>query len=212
MCKAKVNESKELKSVKIGGGQLRPTYLAIIQENAARSRMKVFDYMVNCAMYLHQNQVVVPKEECFSDNDNRQTFIKRKVGEYIENRKSYREVYELRNKLYDELEKLQVDYTDPFHATCISGDVDELHYNLSTVEAGIRDYNTNGEGLLQDISSLLSDRVNWPLEEAGDDTSFVLVCPAGTLAIPLKIVNGRIWMGSLPSKSIVYINGNKKVM
>lgn len=212
MCKLKVNEKKELKAAKLAGGQLRPSYLAIIQDDAARARMKVFDYLVNCAVYLHANKVIPVKEECFSDNDNRQTFIKRKIDEYIGNRAEYRTINDLRNKLYDQLAASSVDYTDSFHSTCINGEVDELHYNLSAVEASLRDYNVNGEGLLQDISHLLSDRITWPLEEAGEDTCFLLMCPAGTLAIPLKIVNGRIWMGSLPPKSVVYINGNKKVM
>lgn len=212
MCKLKVNEVKEPKTAKISGGMIRPTYLAVLKEDAARSRMKLFDYLVNCGMYLHENNVEVKKEECFSDNDNRQTFIKKKVRMYVANRNHFFKLQEERKELYASLEKMTVDHSDVFHATCADGDLDELHYSISACEASLRNYELSGNGLLQDISNLISNKLIWPLEEAGEDTSFLLMCSEGTIPVPLKIVNGEIWMGSLPSKSVIYLNGKKKVI
>lgn len=212
MCKLKVNDIKEPKTAKVHGGMIRPTYLAILKENAARSRMKLFDYLVNCGMYLHENEVEVKKEECFSDNDNRQTFIKKKVREYIASRQEFFKLQEECKELYVTLDSMSFDQTDSFHATCTDGNIDELHYSISDCEASLRNHELSGKGLLQDISNLISNKLIWPLEEAGSDTSFLLMCTEGTLPVPLKIVNGEIWMGSLPSKSVVYLNGKKKVI
>lgn len=212
MCKNKVNEEKELKSAKISGGNLRPAHLALIREDAARSRMKLFDYLVNCAVYLHDHNVVINKEECYSDNDNRQTFIKRKVKEYVANRSNYLKLHTLRQQYYDELATANPNYLDPFHATCENGNIDELHYSIAECEAVLRDCDQSGEGLLLDIRNLISNKLTWPLEVAGEDTCFLLMCREGTISIPLKIVGEEIWMGSLPPKSIVYLNGHKRVI
>lgn len=210
MCKKKVNNDIwERKTIKLNPGMMTPTHKAILTQNATKARMKPFDYLVHCAMYIHEHGFNLPKPECHSDNDNRQTFIKKKIQEYLANESDYRRVLLLESDLIEQISKLNIDYSDPFHATNMNAEVDELHYNLADVRAALRDHSQSGEGLLRDISNLLSNRLVWPLEAAGEDTCFTLMCKHGTITLPLKVVGNEIWMGSLPTKSVVFLNGKK---
>lgn len=210
MCKLKVNDRQfERKTIKVNAGMVTPTHRAILLEDATRARMKPFDYMVHCALYIREHGFNLPKPECRSDNDNRQTFIKKKIQEYVAGQTEFRKYVALEVDLFNQIQALDIEYSDPFHATNMDATIDELHYNLAAVRAVLRDYSQSGEGLLQDISNLISDRLVWPLEEAGGDTCFTLMSKYGTVTLPLKVIDGEIWMGSLPSKSVIYLNGKK---
>lgn len=197
--------------VRWNGGRINAQDLYMISNAATRLRMSPLGLMVAVTKEFINNGGTINKPEPTSAVNNRRTTIKKHIQAYLDVIKErdilFGETYLLRQRIAE----LTAGSKDNFMLFTTSAEYHELVHELAVAENRLA-HPDMGSGILQDISNLLSDDRTIPDTDVGSDTHFLLSTPDGTLPVPFKIRDSRVWLGSLPKGSVVIINNLKVVI
>lgn len=184
------------------------TPLAQITAAATRARMSIPDFLVSAALLVIEEKISPrPKPDINIKVTKRK--INSKLRHYFNLEETRDELMVMRKKLKAQIHALLPEDNYTLRTFSYSNlEFEQLQHDLHVCEMGLLNPE-NGYGLLQDVSDALTPHIKLELDEAGTDTHFLLATKMGSVTIPLKIVNGEIWLGGLPDDAVVYLNNRR---